>query len=201
MILIGVTGGIACGKTEVSRVFQEKGAIILSGDLIGKEVVERSRKVLKELTRVFGTGILNKKKQLDRRKLGGIAFASTDAKEKLNRIIHPYLLGELRKRVRSLRKRGYKGMVVVDAALIVEWGLVKELDYLIFVQSKRKNRIRRLQEHKGYSLREVFDRIKSQLPEIDKRKLADFVIKNDQGLTELREKASRIWVKISGKQR
>ena len=196
MILIGITGGIACGKTEVSKVFQKKGVIILSGDQIGKEVVERNRMVLEELTRVFGNEILNKKRKLDRRKLGGIAFASKESREKLNQIIHSYLLGELRKRVESLRKKGYKGMVVIDAALIVEWGLQKELNHLVFVQSRREDRIKRLQEQKGYSRREALDRIKSQLPENAKKKLADFVIKNDQGLTELREKANRVWKEI-----
>jgi dephospho-CoA kinase len=86
--------------------------------------------------------------------------------------------------------------VVIDAALIVEWNLQKDLDYLIFVQSKRENRIRRLRKHKEYSRREALDRIKSQLPESAKVKLADFVIKNDKGLTELREQANRVWQKI-----
>jgi dephospho-CoA kinase len=91
-------------------------------------------------------------------------------------------------------------MVVIDAALIVEWGLQRELDYLIFVQSKRGDRIRRLREQKGYSRKEVEGRIKSQLPETTKRKLADFVIRNNKGLTELREKANKVWEKIKTKQ-
>ncbi len=196
MILIGITGGIACGKTEVSQVFQKKGAIILSGDQIGKEVVEKNITVPKELVRTFGKGILNRNEHLDRRKLGEIAFASKKSKEKLNQIIHPYLLSELRNRIESLRRKNHKGIVAIDAALIVEWGLQKELDYLIFIQSKREDRIKRLQEQKGYSRREALDRIKSQLPEITKRKLADFIIKNDKGLAELREQANRVWKEI-----
>jgi dephospho-CoA kinase len=199
MILIGVTGGIASGKTEVSKVFHKNGAIILSGDKIGKEVVEKNRMVLRELTRVFGNEILNKKVKLDRRKLGRIAFASTDAKEKLNQIIHPYLLRELRRRIESLRRDKPSGIVVVDAALIVEWGLQKELNHLVFVHSRRENRIKRLQEQKSYSRREALDRIKSQLPEKAKRKLADFVIKNDRGLVELRKEANQVWKEIAGK--
>ncbi len=196
MILIGITGGIACGKTEVSQVFHKNGAIILSGDQVGKEVVEKNRLVLKELVRTFGKEILNNKGSLNRRNLGEIAFASKKSKEKLNQIIHPYLLKELEKGTESLRRKKYKGIVVIDAALIVEWGLQRELDYLIYVQSKREDRINRLQEQKGYSRREALDRIKSQLPENVKKKLADFVIKNDQGLTELREKANRVWKEI-----
>ncbi len=197
MILIGVTGGIASGKTEVSKVFHKNGAIILSGDQMGKEVVEKNRLVLKELVRTFGKEILNNKGSLNRRKLGEIAFASKKSKEKLNQIIHPYLLRELRRRIENLRRKKHRGIVAIDAALIVEWRFQKELDYLIFVQSKREDKIKRLQEHKGYSRREVLDRIKSQLPDKTKRKLADFVIKNDQGLIELREKANRVWKEIA----
>ena len=196
MILIGITGGIACGKTEVSLVFQKKGAIILSGDEIGKEVVEKNKGVFKELVRTFGKEILNKNKNLNRRKLGEVAFASKESKDLLNRIVHPYLLRELRKRINSLRRKRDKDVVVIDAALIVEWGLQKELDYLIFVESKREEKIKRLQKQKSYSRKEAIDRIKSQLPEITKKRLADFVIKNDEGLKELRTKAENIWEKI-----
>jgi len=196
MLLIGVTGGIACGKTEVSKVFQKKGATILSGDQIGKEVVEKNRKVLKELVNIFGQNILNKNHTLNRRKLGKIAFASKKSKDLLNRIVHPYLLRELRKRINNSRRKRDKEVIVIDAALIVEWGLQKELDYLIFVESRREDKIRRLQKEKGYSRREALDRIKSQLPEKTKKRLADFVIKNDEGLKELKEKAESVWESI-----
>ncbi len=196
MLLIGVTGGIACGKTEVCKVFQKNGATILSGDQIGKEAVEKNKKVLKELVQTFGQTILNKDGTLNRRKLGKIAFASEESKEKLNKIIHPHLLKKLRKRIESLSKKTSEAVVVIDAALIVEWSLEKELDWLIFVQSKRENKIKRLQKFKGYSKEETMDRIRSQLPEIAKKRLADFVIRNDKGLSELREKANRLWEKI-----
>ena len=196
MLLIGVTGGIACGKTEVCKVFQKKGAIILSGDEIGKEVVEKNKKVVKELVNIFGKEILNKNLSLNRRKLGELAFASKESKSKLNKIIHPYLLRELRKRIENLRRKRDKDVVVVDAALIVEWGLQKELDYLIFVESKRENKIKRLQKQKGYSRREALDRIRAQLPEVTKKRLADFVIINDKGLNQLRKKAEKIWNKF-----
>ena len=200
MLLIGVTGGIACGKTEVCKVFQKKGATILSGDQIGKEVVEKNKRVLKELVQAFGGNILNRDGTLNRRKLGEIAFATKEGRDSLNEIIHPYLLKELRRRIESLRKKD-KEVAVVDGALIVEWGLEKELDFLIFVESKRKDKIKRLQKMKGYSQKEASDRIRSQLPEITKRRLADFVIRNDEGLAGLREKANRLWVEIISEER
>lgn len=200
MLLIGITGGIACGKTEVAKVFQKKGAIILSGDQIGKEVVEKNRRVLSQLVKTFGQGILKKDGTLNRRKLGEIAFASHEVRDKLNQIVHPHLLKELGRRIEKLRRKCKGGVAVVDAALIVEWGLEKELDYLIFVESKREDKIKRLQKEKGYSRREALDRIKSQLPEIIKKAKADFVVRNDKKLSHLREKAKRIWGQIMAEQ-
>jgi dephospho-CoA kinase len=196
MHLIGVTGGIACGKTEVCKVFQKKGAIILSGDEIGKQIVERNKKVLQKLVQTFGKDILKKDRSLNRRKLGELAFASKESKDKLNRIIHPYLLKELRKKIGSLKKKNHEGVVAIDAALIVEWGLQDELDYLVFVESKREDKIKRLQKQKGYSRKEAIFRIKSQLPEMTKKRLADFVIINDGGLNQLRKKAEKIFNRL-----
>lgn len=196
MLLIGITGGIACGKTEVSKVFQKKGAIILSGDKIGKEVVEKNKTILNELVHTFGKEILNKNQKLNRRKLGELAFSSRESKEKLNRIIHPYLLKELKKRIEKLREKKFEGVVAIDAALIVEWRLQKELDRLIFVESKREDKIKRLHNEKGYSRKEALDRIKSQLPEKTKKNLADFVIINDKGLNELKGEAEKIWNRL-----
>jgi dephospho-CoA kinase len=193
MLLIGITGGIACGKTEVAKVFEKKGAIILSGDEIGREVVERSEVVLKELVRAFGEDILKRDGSLDRRGLGRIAFASDESRYKLNKIIHPGLLKELRKRIQDIEEENPQAVVVIDAALIVEWGVEKELDHLIFVESNEENKIKRLQKEKDYSRKEALDRIKSQLPEKVKENRADIIIRNHQGLAELRKAADGAW--------
>ena len=193
MLIIGITGGIACGKTEVAEVFREKGSIILSGDEIGKEVVEQEVTVLRELVSTFGRDILNKDGTLDRRKLGRITFASEESRDKLNKIVHPPLLKELRKRIQNAEEENPQAVVVIDAALIVEWGLEKELDHLIFVESKREDNIRRLQKQKGYSEKEALDRVKSQLPEKVKKEKADMIIRNDKGLAELRTAADGVW--------
>jgi dephospho-CoA kinase len=125
--------------------------------------------------------------------LGEIAFASEESRDKLNRIIHPHLLKELRRRTQNIQEENPQAVVVIDAALIVEWGLEKELDHLIFVESKEENKIKRLQKEKGYSKKEALDRIKSQLPEKVKEKKADVVIRNDEGLAELRTAADGVW--------
>jgi len=192
MKIIGITGGIGSGKTEVAKIFRKLGAKILSGDEIGKEVVEKNSSVLKKLVKSFGDEILNIDKNLNRRKLGKIAFSTVENRDKLNKIVHPYLLSSLKKKIKEYRKKG-SGIVVVDAALIVEWGLHKDLDYLILVESALKNRIKRLKENLGYSQKEAMNRIKVQIKDETRRKYADYIIKNDKGLTELRRKTVSLW--------
>lgn len=164
----------------------------MSGDEIGKEVVEKNRTVFKKLVKVFGEGILNKNKKLNRRELGNIAFSSIERRNKLNKIVHPYLFSNLMKKIREYRKKD-SGIVVIDAALIIEWGLQKELDYLILVESALKNRVKRLKENLGYSQKEAMNRIKVQIKDKTRRKYADYIIRNDKDLKELRRKTVSLW--------
>jgi len=196
MLVVGVTGGLACGKTEVCRVFQKKGATIVSGDQIGREVVEKNKKILKELVKVFGQEILNKNRTLNRRKLGEIAFASNKSCRMLNQIIHPFLLKKLVRQIGILRRNDTKGVVVVDAALIVEWGLDKKLDLLIVVDSKTRDQMRRFCSATGHSLITARNIIRCQLPKSTKKKRADLVISNSGNLKQLREKARKVWEKM-----
>ncbi|MDP3024525.1 MAG: dephospho-CoA kinase [candidate division Zixibacteria bacterium] len=198
MKIIGITGGIGSGKTEVAKVFKKSGAKIISGDEIGKEVVERNRFVLKKLVKMFGEGILSSNKELNRRKLGGIAFSSIENRDKLNTIVHPYLLSNLKKQIKAHRKKG-PGIVIVDAALIIEWGLQKELDYLILVESSFQNRIKRLKEYSGYSQKEAINRIKAQIKDRTRREYADYVIRNDKDLKELKRKVLFLWERLISK--
>ena len=192
-MIIGITGGIASGKTEVARVFQKKGAVIISGDEIGKEVVEKNPALLKKLVQTFGKGILNSKSRLNRRKLGELAFASEKNKEKLNRIVHPYLLKELKHEITKFRKaRKKREILVVDAALIVEWKLYKNLDKLILVTSPKEKRVQRLKSLK-FSETETLNRIKRQLTDKQRKKYSDLVISNHGSLKGLKNKALAVW--------
>jgi len=195
MKIIGITGGIGSGKTEVAKIFKKMGAKVISADQIGKEVVEKNRSVLKKIVKVFGQKILTKDNKLKRRKLGELAFSSTENRDKLNQIVHPYLLSSLKKKIEQFRKID-SGILIVDAALVVEWGLQKELDYLILVESTLKNRLKRLMEYQGYSQKEALKRVKIQLKDKTRRKYADHIIKNDKDLKGLRRKVVLLWEKL-----
>lgn len=196
IMIIGITGGIASGKTEVAKVFQKKGATVISGDEIGKEVVEEKPTVLKKLVQAFGKGILNSKDKLNRKKLGEIAFASEKNKEKLNRIVHPYLLKELEQEIVKFRKGRNSGKIlVIDAALIVEWKLYRKLDKLILVISPKEKRLQRMKKL-GFSKIEASDRIRRQLTDSQRKTYADFVISNPGSLKELKNKALAVWKRV-----
>src|SRR5574341_1034040 len=189
MLVIGLTGGTGSGKTEVARVLQKRGGIVVSGDRIGKEVVEKNPQVLKRLVKVFGRRILNKNGKLNRRKLGSLAFSSEKNQRKLNQIVHPYLLRDLRSKIALARKiESDERFLVVDAALISEWGLEKELDMTVLVASPVRLRVQRLIKQ-GLNRKEAQDRITRQLSDAKRRKKADYVIQNVGSLEELRRKA------------
>ena len=189
MLVVGLPGGIASGKTEVAKVLQKRGGIIVSGDRIGKEVVEKNKQVLNRLVKVFGKQILIRNEKLNRRRLGSLAFSSEKNQKRLNQIVHPHLLKELKKRITSAKKREAEGkFLVVDAALISEWGLEKELDLTVAVISAKKLRIQRLLKQ-GLSRKQAEDRVARQFSDRERIRKAEFVINNDGSLQKLKKKA------------
>jgi dephospho-CoA kinase len=198
MLTVGLTGGTASGKTEVAKVLRKKGAIIISGDLIGRQVVEKKPQVLKRLTRAFGQEILDPNGKLNRKKLGSIAFSSTKNQKTLNQIVHPYLLRELKaeiskaRRSADPRRKHAPDLLVIDAALITEWNLERLLDYTVLVSSSKRLRLKRLREQ-GLNETEAKNRIARQFNDEVRRKKADFVIENKGSLAELRIKALNLY--------
>ncbi len=193
-MLIGITGQIGSGKTEVARIFKKKGAYIISADKIGRDVVEKDKAILKKLVATFGQDILTPSGKLRRRKLAEKALVSDKNRKKLNRIVHPHLLKELSHQVKkALRKYD---TVVVDAALLIDWGWDKKVDKTILVHAGDKIKMARLLE-KGYSKKEARIRLKSQLKYRFLRARSDCVIFNNKSLDDLKKKTERIFNKLT----
>ena len=195
MVVIGIAGGIATGKTEVAKLFAKRGAVIISGDELGREVVEENPEALKELVEVFSEEILDENGKLNRRKLAQLAFRDPVSKKKLNNIIHPHLLRRLKERLTQLRKKEGEELVVVDAALIPDWGIKDWLDCLVIVDCTYENQLQRLKE-RGLSEKEAKDRIASQLSSERKRESADYLIENNGTLEELRQESEKLCLLI-----
>lgn len=200
-MVIGVTGGIASGKSTVVSFFKEWGADVIDVDKLGWEILENKQK---EVIKTFGKEILIKKSSaeasplraqaqkvyprqtIDRKKLGKLIFVSHEKRRKLDSIVHPTLIKELEKRINSMNSK----YLVVDCALIYEWKIEGWFNKIILVTSSYENKLNRLL-NSGYTKEEAKNRISAQLP--DEAKNPDWVIKNDSSLKTLKEDTKEVW--------
>ncbi len=196
MPIIGVGGSSASGKTSVCRLFQKWGAHIIDADRIGKDVVETNPLLLGKLVEAFGEQILGPSRALDRKKLGRIVFNNPDARWRLNAMVHPPLLAELRNQIRSQQERDPDSIIVVDAALLFEWNLESILDLSVVVEASEERRMERLLEKTELSRDEAQERIKAQAGLAMKNASADLMITNNGSLEDLEHQAREVWEHI-----
>ncbi|MEW5995369.1 MAG: dephospho-CoA kinase [Candidatus Zixiibacteriota bacterium] len=187
-MLIGITGQIGAGKTTAAKILASFGAAVIDADRIGRQVVERSAELRRKLVRAFGPEILTRTGRLKRKKVAALAFANQDAKKRLNKLVHPYLLKELRRRLRQ--KARQKEIVIVDAALLPDWHLDREMDVVLVIHASLKTRLSRLKA-RGISRRDALARQRAQLPYSEYRHRADRVILNNSSIANLRAKLDK----------
>ena len=192
-MLIGLTGQIGAGKSAVADILESRGALVIDADQIGRRVVEDSFSLRRRLVSEFGTDILTDIGELDRKKLAKLAFASPGARAKLNSLVHPYLLRELGKQVKSALR--FSKLVVIDAALLLEWGLDDDVDQVWVVHASQDNRLSRL-EARGISREDALARQKLQLSSSEFRRRADVIIENDDSIDDLRKQVDRELARI-----
>ncbi len=195
-MLIGVTGLIGSGKSEVAAVFKSQGAICIDADAIGREVLETDAVVFYRLLLEFGTGVLHPNLTLNRRELGRLAFASGSATARLNAIVHPPLLRRLDDRIAEARLSGRDA--VVDAALLIFWNYQTKMDFTIVVSSFKRNRVQRLSSQ-GFSPQEIRQRMRSQQSMVHLRRQADITIANNKDLFGLHDRIRRLYRQLSEK--
>jgi dephospho-CoA kinase len=192
--IIGVTGNIASGKSETARLLQEKGCSLVDADMVAHELYGYDHALVRQLGQEFGQDIVWSNGMLDRKKLGSLVFGRPDAMAALNRIVHPALINAIRERIRSSQR--VMNRLVLDAALIVELGFAKEVDYLVFVSASIPARLERLRARSGFTEEEAMRRIESQVPEESKLQHADFIIKNETTKQYLHEQVDALWDEI-----
>lgn len=189
-MIIGVTGLIGSGKSEVTSVFEKLGALHIDADAIGREVVDSDPVVLYRLIMTFGNSIIRKNHTLNRRSLGQLAFSSRDNTELLNAIIHPGLLRRLDSRIAEARHHGRDA--VVDAALLIYWNYHRKMDATIIVTATTTNRLARLTAA-GLTPDEIRQRTKSQLSGAYLRARSDYIISNNGDRDSLHVKAAKLY--------
>jgi len=193
MLIVGLTGGVATGKTMVSRVLKEEGAYVIDADRIAKELVRPQTPAWKELVKAFGKEILREDGSLHRKRLAGKVFADPRQRRLLNHILHPRIRREMNRRAKEIEKKDPEAIVVIDAPLLVELGGHHQVDRLIVVTATQAQQIDRLKKRDGVSPEEALRMFASQMPVEKKLKLADFVVRNEESLRETKRKAREIF--------
>ena len=199
--IVGITGGIACGKTTVSDLLTEKGAIPINADAIGHQLLKADSPVIGELTDAFGQDILDASGDVSRKKLGAIVFQDKAARERLNSLLHPLIIERSRGQARQLVREDPTCVVLLDAPLLIEAGAYDTVDLIVVVTASPETQVRRTLERsvaQGRPLTEseVHARIDSQMPVTEKVKYADVVIENDGTLEELYGQVDALWEQL-----
>jgi dephospho-CoA kinase len=187
--IIGLTGNIGAGKSEVVRVLRELGADSIDADRVGHEVMAPGTPEWEQLVARFGRGVLLPDGMVDRRKLGAIVFADPAALRDLERIIHP----GVRARIRARFAATERPVIVVEAIKLLESGLYLEVDAVWVVTAARDVRVRRLVETRGLTVLEAETRVDAQPPEAEKVARADVVIDNGGDLAAMRAQVLAAW--------
>ena len=186
-LLVGLTGGIATGKSTVAEIFRALGAVVLDADVLAREVVEPGQPALAAIVREFGRGVLQPDGRLDRKRLAAIVFAEPERRRRLEAITHPAIRERFLARLAELEAQGFEGLVVWDAPVMIESGGHRAMDRLVVVVTDDATQRARAVGRDGDAA-DVARRIANQMPLADKARLADYVIDNsgDRVATEAR---------------
>lgn len=196
--VIGITGGIATGKSTVLAIFAELGAVTVSADDIARKVLARNTPAYEEVVERFGEGVLTPDHDIDRAALASIIFANPDARQILNDITHPHIIAEIRREIEQFRKYppSPDAILCVEIPLLIECGLEKIVDEVLLVAAEHGTQVSRLTSRSGISSEEALRRIDAQMPLDRKIERADRVIWNNGSRDSLRSSVQAVWDEI-----
>ena len=195
LYVVGLTGGLGAGKSTVAAALARSGARLVDADRMGHHILEDPG-VRAELVAAFGPEVLAPDGRLRRDELGRRAFADRDSLARLNAVSHPRLLARLRDELESLSAHGFRGLVVLEAALLVEWDLGAWCDEVVAVVAPLAERKRRAATALGLPEAEIDARLERQLPEEERVRYADRVVVNDGSVETLAERATALAVAL-----
>ena len=180
MQIIGLTGGIATGKSTVSGILKNAGAVIIDADRIARDVVKKGLPAYQEIIDTFGDNVLSPDGQIDRSVLGDIIFNDPQKKQLLNRIVHPHVREDTNLQLKHIEKNHPDAIVILDIPLLMEAQMHKDLSEVILVYAPEHIQIKRLMQRDGISEAAALARVRSQMPIEEKKELATIVI-DDSG--------------------
>jgi len=197
MLKVGLTGSIAVGKSFVLCTLAELGCHVIDADDIAREVVAPASAGLKLVTAAFGDQILREDGALDRAKLGSIVFSDVEKRARLNSILHPLIIAAQDHQIREIELQDPNGIVVIDAALMIESGGYRRLDKLIVVHCRPEIQLERLMSRDHLSREAAEQRIASQMPQEEKMKYADFLIDTSEGFEDTYRQVTAVFKELN----
>ena len=186
MLLVGLTGGLASGKTTVARILGQRGAEIIDADLLAREVVEPGKPAWKDIVNTFGRSVLTPQGTVSREVLAKIVFGNSAKLKRLTNIIHPRVARERARLTRQIQLKDPKAVIVYDAAMLIEAGAHRRMDRVVVVKADRATQITRACQRGGLTKADALRRIHNQMSLRDKLYHADCVIDGTLPLTQLR---------------
>ena len=196
--VIGLTGGMACGKSEVGRLLAREGAAVLDTDAVAHALQKPGRPVFRAIVRRFGRGILNRRGGLDRRRLAQRVFADPRERRALEAIVHPAVIAFMHRWLRAEARRGRPSVVIVP--LLYEAGLTQEWDAVVCVTAPKTRVLARLKA-RGLTAAESRARLAAQMPPAEKAKRADYVVRNNGSLDDLAKRVRALWKRMMREER
>src|SRR3954462_15733080 len=200
MLLVGLTGNIAAGKSTVAQLLSERGATIVDADILARRAVERGTAAYDKIVQRWGSTVLGPDKELDRAALRRIVFGDHEQLEMLNGFVHPEVERQRTVLVDEARERGDR-VVICDIPLLFEARLVDRFDKVILVDATRPRRLERLVKERQLSETDAMKMIAAQMPAELKRARADFVIDNDGTIADLEKRVRAVWTELSADER
>jgi dephospho-CoA kinase len=201
LFVVGLTGGIASGKSTVSAMLEEAGVPVIDADRLAREAVEPGRPAFDEIVAAFGRGVVGADGRLDRARLGAIVFADPEARRRLEAIVHPRVFEAERAALAELARARPGSVAVVDAALLLESGNHRWMDAVVLVAAPRETQIARLMARSGLPRAEAEARLAAQWPLEAKRPYADYEIDNAGTLDGTRRQVAELVAALEGRAR
>jgi len=196
MLKVGLTGSIAVGKSFVLDILRELGARTIDADAVAREVVVPGTAGLKAVVNEFGAEILKHDGSLNRAALGSIVFADEAKRQKLNSILHPFIIARQDEIMRHWEKETTDAIAVVDAALMIESGGYKRFDKLIVVHCQAPVQLERLMKRDNISREEAERRITAQMPQEEKKRHANYLVDTSEGFESARQQTTAVWQEL-----
>lgn len=196
MTVVALTGGIASGKSTVTSMFSELGAVCIDADVVSREVVAPGSSAFADIVSEFGSGVL-RDGELNREALGRLIFADSDARAALNAIVHPHVRARTAALIDQALNANPRAVVIYAIPLLVEASSGRTFDKVITVSASVESRIQRLISQRGLTLNEARARIAAQADESERLAIADFVIDTNGTLSDTQRQVTEIWVELS----